>query len=136
MSNDTDFSIRHRRAWTAAAAAVLAHNAEESLLGLPGWVSAHPALPWLDWMAWPGAFDIGVAIVSLLVGVLALYAIATGPTWSRLALRVLAFVMLINAASHVGLSLMTASVMPGAVTALFVLAPVMGIVLWITRHSD
>lgn len=134
MSDDGDFSIPHRRAWTAAAAAVLVHNAEESFLGLPGWVIAHPVLPWLDWMASPGAFDVGVAVVSLAVGLLALYAIATGPTWSRFALRALAVVMLINAASHVGLSLVTASVMPGSVTALFLLMPVMAAVLWITRH--
>ena len=134
MSDDADFAIPHRRAWTAAAAAVLTHNAEESVYDLPGWAATHPVLPWLDWMASPGAFDIGVAVVSLAVGMLALYAIATGPSWSRLALRVLALVMLINAASHVGLSLATASVMPGSVTALFLLMPVMAVVLWITRH--
>lgn len=120
----------------AAAAAALAHNAEESMLGLPSWVSAHPVLPWLGWMAAPGVFDIGVAVVSLLVGVLALYAIATGPSWSRLALRILAVVMLANAASHIVLSIGTGSLMPGCVTAIVVLAPVMVGVLWITRHSD
>lgn len=136
MSDEGQFSIPYRRSWTAAAAAVLAHNAEESVMGLPQWVSAHPVLPWLGWMASPGAFDIGVAVVSLAVGLLALYAIATGPSWSRMALRLLALVMLMNAASHVVLSVMATSLMPGAVTASVILAPVMTGVLWVTRHSD
>jgi len=64
------------------------------------------------------------------MGGLALYAMATAPRWSRAALVVFSVVMLANAASHIAFSVWTSSLMPGAVTAAGVVAPVFAGVLW------
>lgn len=127
-------SIPHRRAWIVSTAAFVIHNVEEAALGLPAWIRAHPVLPWLDWMAPEGAFHYTLGIVSLGVCTLALHAIFTGPTWSPLALQIFAIVMLLNAASHIALSAITASVMPGATTAALVILPVMAGVLHAVRQ--
>lgn len=126
--------IQHRRAWAAAMVAFLAHNAEEVALDLPAWSESHTIIPWLGWMGPPGAFTIAIGLISLAVGAVALYAIATGPRWSRLALEIIAIVMLVNAATHVTLSVVTSTLMPGVVTAALVVAPVMTGVLWAVRR--
>ena len=127
-------AIPHRRAWVAATAAFLIHSIEEKALDLPAWTTAHPTFPWLNWMAPKGVFSIATGVLSLVVGAVAVYAIATGPGWSRRALQVLAIVMLANAASHIALSLATDSAMPGVATAALVIFPVMLGVLWAIRR--
>ena len=74
--------VSHRRAWIAATAAFLAHNVEEAALDLAAWTETQRSFPWLGWMGPPGVFDSALAIISLAVCVLAIYAIATGPGWS------------------------------------------------------
>jgi hypothetical protein len=120
----------HRRAWAAGIAAFLVHNVEEVASDLPAWAVAHPVLLWLGWMAPAGWFAIAVGVLTLGVGGLALYAMSTAPRWSGWALVAFAVVMLANAASHIVLSVMTSSVMPGVVTAGLVIAPVFAGVLW------
>ncbi len=82
-------------------------------LDLPHGLQRTRVLPWLN--GWPRPASLLAAIASrLVVGALALYArAATGPAWSRWALGALSVVMLANAASHIVLSAMTASLMPG-----------------------
>lgn len=128
----------HGRTWAAAMAAFIAHNVEESVLNLPAWVEAHPVLPWLGWMAPAGTFATAVGVLTAAVGGVAIYAMATGPRWSRWALIVFAVVMLLNAVSHVALSLIASSAMPGMWTAAFVVAPVFTGVLWavLRRQGD
>lgn len=134
MDEDALPPIPYRRAWMAAAAAFLVHNVEEVVLDLPVWSAAHPILPWLNWMEQPGAFPLAVGVLSLAVGSGAIYAIATGPSWSGWALACFAIVILINAASHVALSVMTSSLMPGVFTAGLVITPVMLGVLWAMKR--
>lgn len=134
MIDDAPPPIAHRRAWMAAAAAFLVHNIEETVLDLPGWSAAHQAAPWLAWMEQPGAFTIAVGVLSLTVGLCAIYAIATGPSWSGWALAILAIIMLLNVASHIALSIMTSSLMPGVFTAVLVITPVMFGLLWAMRR--
>lgn len=134
MNEDAPSPIPYRRAWMAAVSAFLVHNIEEIVLDLPRWSAAHPALPWLAWMEQPGAFTLAVGVLSLAVGLCAIYAIATGPSWSGRALAIFSSIMLLNAASHVALSVMTSSPMPGVVTALLVITPVMLGVLWAIRR--
>lgn len=120
----------------AAAAAFLVHNVEEVTLDLPTWSAIHPILPWLSWMEQPGAFAIAVGLLSLAIGATAIYAIATGPSWSGWALAALAVVMLANAASHIVISLYTSSFMPGVFTALLVITPIMlGVLLAMRRRA-
>jgi hypothetical protein len=113
------------RAWAAAFALAL-HNGEEVLLGLPAWGRSHPDYAMAIWS------DTGFALVAML---LVLAAILFGlwcqfrpHRWQAPLLRLFAFVMLLNTGSHLALSLMTGSLMPGAVTALLVVPPVF---LWI-----
>ncbi|MDP3740087.1 MAG: HXXEE domain-containing protein [Hyphomonadaceae bacterium] len=120
----------HGRAWAAAMAAFLIHSVEEVALNLPAWVGAHPVLPWLGWMAPAGMFATVVGVLTAVVGGLAIYAMATAPRWSRRVLIVFAAVMLGNAASHIVLSAMTSSLMPGVATAGLVVVPVFAGVLW------
>ena len=122
----------HGRAWAAAMAAFLLHNVEEVASDLPAWVAAHAILPWLGWMAPAGWFTTAVGVLTLAMGGLALYAMSTAPRWSGWALIVFAVLMLMNAASHVALSVMTSSAMPGVVTAAAVNVPVFSAVLWAT----
>ncbi len=129
MTEPAAFAIPYRRAWAAATAAFLVHNVEEVARDLPDWVKSFPLASWLNWMS-DGRFAIAVAVLTVAVGALALFCIATGPRWSRLALSIFAIVMLLNAASHVALSLWTSSLMPGVVTAALVITPVMIGVLW------
>lgn len=120
----------HGRAWAAAMAAFLAHNVEEVVSDLPAWATAHPVLPWLGWMAPAGLFTAAVGAVTLAVGALALYAMTTAPRWGSWALAAFAVVMLLNAVSHIVLSVMTSTMMPGALTAMVVIVPVFAAVLW------
>ncbi len=132
---DDDLSpIPHRRAWMAWIAALLAHNAEEVASDLPAWSERQTIIPWLGWMGPPGAFTAAVAIVSLVAGGVALYAIATGPRWSSAVLGILAIIMLVNAATHFALSVATGTLMPGVVTAALIVAPVMAGILWAIRR--
>lgn len=70
-------------------------------------------------------FLFTAAGLTLLVLAMALAASLRPGRWTEPALQILAWVMLANAASHIGLSLLTGSVMPGVVSAVFILLPVM-----------
>jgi hypothetical protein len=117
-------SLTHGRAWATAMTAFLVHNVEEVIGDLPSWAASQSLLPWLGWMAGSGPFVISVGVLTLAVGGIALFAMTTAPRWSRAALVVFAVVMLGNAAGHIALSLWTSTLMPGAVTAAIVVAPV------------
>lgn len=119
------------QAWAASLALAL-HNAEEVALDLPAWADAHPQIAAFNWSSGSDAFSIAALIIVLLAGGLALWVQLRPATWMRHALRILALVMLINAASHMALSLYTASLMPGVISATFVLVPVFA---WIIRGN-
>ncbi len=116
--------------------AFLAHNAEEALLDLPVWSAAHSPARWTSWGEHPGRFEIAVGALSLVVIALAIWVTTRKPAWSKPALQVFAVIMLVNVVTHISLSVMTGSAMPGLTTALIVIAPMMTGILWLlARHS-
>ena len=115
----------HRR-FVAGALAFLLHNGEEALADLPGWSEAHPQLGWMAAVMPRERFLIAAAGLTLLVLALALAASLRPGRWSEPVLQVLAWIMIVNATSHVALSLLTGSIMPGVISAVLILLPVMG----------
>lgn len=111
------------RFWVAAFALAL-HNAEEVWRDLPAWADAHPATAAFNWSSDSGAFATIAGLIVFAVVGLALAAQFRPAPWMAPLLRALSIVMLLNAASHIGLSLYTGSLMPGVITAVFVLVPV------------
>ena len=129
--------MTHGRAWAAAMTAFLVHNVEEVAGDLPSWAASHSLLPRLGWMAGSGRFVVSIGVLTLTVGAIALFAMTTAPRWSRAVLVVFAVVMLVNAASHVALSLWSSSLMPGTVTAAIIVAPVfVGVLLAVLRRRS
>lgn len=111
-----------------------APHGEEVLLGLPAWGRARPDYAMAIWS------DTGFALVAILLVLaailFALWCQRRPHRWQASILRLFALVMLLNTASHLALSLVTRSLMPGLVTALLVVLPVF---LWVLlrpiRHS-
>ena len=109
--------------WTVAIVAVALHNTEEWLLGMTGWVAAHP------WM--PGRFlhgdqqQFGLALVIVTAAVLAIGVIAvwTRAKWSAETLVCVAYALIINAGSHLVISAVSWSLMPGVISGVLVLLP-------------
>lgn len=126
----------YRAPWLIATATFLIHNLEEAIAGLPAWEMVHPVLPWMNWMASGKAFLVALGVLSVGVSLTALVAACVRPGWSRIALRMLAIILLLNAASHLALSIVTRSLMPGVITALFIVFPVMLWIIWTTRTSS
>lgn len=122
-----------RRLWVAAILAFALHAGEEALSGLPQWATVHPLVPWMASMLSGDRFILVAGALTLVVLAVGGYAVAVRPGWSGLLLRVLAWVMLANAASHVVLSILTMSYMPGLVTAVLVLVPVFSFAAWRVR---
>jgi hypothetical protein len=113
------------RAW-AAALALSIHNAEEIALGLPGWAEAHPQTAGFNWSAGSNAFMFTAVLLMGAAFLSALMAQLSPRRWMGAWLKVVAVVMLVNAASHLALSVYTGSLMPGVVSAFLVLLPVFG----------
>lgn len=110
----------------AAALALFVHNSDEILGDLPGWAAARPELGWMA-RAQAGHWFVPTAIgLVVLAAGLALWAFMAPARWMETALRLFAWVMLFNAATHLALGLMTASVMPGLISAMLVLVHVFG----------
>ena len=112
--------------WAAASTAFLIHNAEELLFGLPDWATANPQVGWIATTMPEQRFATAVILLSMIVVALAVIGTLQPLSWTRFVLRLFAGIMLLNAASHIGLSLLAGSIMPGLWTALVLLLPVMG----------
>lgn len=121
-----------RRAWVFALCLAL-HNADELLGDLPGWVAAQPALATMAWLQAGGWFvPAAIGLLFAVVG-FALWAQLAPHPWMGLILKAAAALMLANVLSHIVLSFLVGSIMPGTVTALAVLAPVC---LWLLLAQD
>ena len=112
--------------WAAASAAFFIHNAEEVLFGLPDWAAAHPQVGWIATAMPQQRFGAMVILLSVIVVALAVIGTLRPLRWTRFVLRLFASIMLLNAASHIELSLLTGSIMPGLWTAVVLLLPMMG----------
>ncbi len=116
----------HRRLaalWAAVAAAVALHNTEESLRDMTGWIVRHPWIPGRALHGDQAEFTLVLAIVAVAVLSIAIVAIAARPRWSAEVLVCVAYALMINGASHILLSLVAGSLMPGVISGTAVLLP-------------
>lgn len=117
--------------WFTFIAIFAAHNAEEVIGNLPAWAREHGVFdPFTD--RW---------VFVLVVLLLTLVASATGyileqrqSRKSAMVLQIFCWVMITNAVWHLGASVYTGSVMPGAISAV-VMLPVFGWLVIRTRKS-
>lgn len=109
--------------WMATAGAVVVHNAEEQLFGLTGWIADHPWLPGRGLHGDAAQFGLVLAIVTAAVLAIAITAVVARPLWSAEVLTCVAYALMVNGASHALLSLLSWSVMPGALSGVAVLLP-------------
>lgn len=121
------------QAWAAAAALAL-HNAEEVLGGLPAWGRAYPRYSLAIWS--DRTFAVLATVLVLAAGCFALWCQCSTNRWQNRVLGLFTVVMLFNVASHLALSVMTASRMPGLLTALSVNLPVFGCIVWRTAAGS
>jgi hypothetical protein len=134
LAGDTMTSqVDHRRLallWAAAAAAVVLHNAEEWLLNMTGWIAGHQWLPGRSLHGDQTEFALVLAIVTAAVLALALTATATRPPWSAAMLLCLTWALIVNGISHIVLSLLSGSLMPGVLSGSTVLLPLGAYLIW------
>ena len=109
--------------WTLAVGALVLHNAEELLFGLTGWIAEHPWMPGRALHGDQAQFAIALAIVTAAVLAIAIVAVTTRAGWSTGALLSVAWALIINAGSHLMMSAMSWSLMPGTVSGALVLLP-------------
>lgn len=110
--------------WGVLVLALAVHNLEEVLLDLPRWAADRPFLPSAALYGEQAQFGLAVLIVTGVVAVIGAIAIVRRPAWSAEVLACLAHVLLINAATHVVVSAVSWSLMPGLVTGVLLLLPI------------
>lgn len=118
--------LSHRRLallWVATALVVMVHNTEEWLFDMTGWIADQPWLPGRSLHGDQAEFALVLAIVTAAVASIAVTAIVARPGWSAEVLSCVAYALMANAASHLVMSLLTWSPMPGVVSAIAVLLP-------------
>lgn len=115
--------------WTACVAAVALHNIEEWLLDMTGWMGAREWLPGSSLHGDQGRYAVALVIVTLALLGVAILAVVSRAGWSAEVLTCVGYVLLANAASHLLLSVVAGSIMPGAVTGALVLMPLGLVVL-------
>ncbi|MGL3150519.1 HXXEE domain-containing protein [Microbacterium sp. A82] len=109
--------------WAATIVALALHNAEEWLLGLTGWIAAHPWMPGRSLHGDQAQFGLALLLVTAAVVTIAVIAVSTRAEWSAEALACVAYALLINAGSHLVISVASWSLMPGVISGLFILLP-------------
>lgn len=109
--------------WLLVVVGLALHNVEEGLLGLTGWVASHPWMPGRGMHGEQAQFVLALAMVTAVVLAIAVVAVMRRTRWSAGALTAVAWAFIINASSHLVLSLTSWSVMPGTVSGVLVLLP-------------
>lgn len=109
--------------WAATVLALAVHNAEEWLLGMTGWMAAHPWTPGRFLHGDQQQFALALVIVTAAVLTIGVVAVSTRAKWSAETLVCIAYVQIINAGSHLVVSVVSWSVMPGVITGVLVLLP-------------
>ncbi|MFD7022480.1 HXXEE domain-containing protein [Promicromonospora sukumoe] len=111
--------------WAVTVMALAAHNAEELLRDLPRWQADRAWLAGSVLYGDQAQFAVALAIVTGLALVLAVAAVAWRAAWSaQVLVCVVGYALLVNAAGHVLLSVVSWSLMPGVLTSVLVLVPV------------
>lgn len=115
---------RLRVLWALGFGGLALHNLEEGLFGLTRWMAGHAWLPGRVLHGDGTQFAIALVLVTTVVLVVAVLAVTTRARWGVGALAGIAYAFLINAGSHIVLSVASWSLMPGTVSAALVLLPV------------
>ncbi|MGW2092910.1 HXXEE domain-containing protein [Promicromonospora sukumoe] len=116
--------VRLALLWAVTVVALAVHNAEELVRDLPGWHTGRPWLPGSALYGDPAQFAVALAIVTGLALVLAVAGVAWRAAWNAQVLVCVGYALLVNAAGHVLLSVVSWSLMPGVLTSVLVLVPV------------
>lgn len=130
----TSAEVSHRRLallWAATTVVVMLHNTEEWLFNMTGWIADHPWLPLRSLHGDQTEFALVLAIVTLAVASIAVTAIGIRPHWTAEVLACVAYALMVNGASHLVLSLLSWSPMPGVFSGTMILLPFGAIVVWI-----
>lgn len=109
--------------WAAAVGALAVHNAEEWFFGLTGWIAKHPWMPGRFLHGDQAQFGIALLIVTAAVFAIAVIAVASKAKWSADTLTCVAYALIINAGSHIAISVASWSLMPGVISSVIVLLP-------------
>lgn len=110
--------------WAMTIAALMVHNVEEGTLGLNRWLTAQPWFPSQALHLSDGQFTAALVILTVIVGLLAVISVLLPPRWGVEALTAIAYALIVNAVSHIMVSFVTWSLMPGVATSVLVLLPV------------
>lgn len=109
--------------WVATAGVVLLHNCEEWLLDMTGWIAGQTWIPGHSLHGDGSEFLLVLLLVTIVVLAVSAIAVLARPSWSAEVLVCLAYALVVNGMSHIVLSVVSQSVMPGAITAVAVLLP-------------
>lgn len=115
--------------WVVTIAALMVHNVEEAVLGLNRWLTAKPWFPTQALQLSDGQFTAALAVVTAVVGLLAVVSVLLPPRWGTEALTAVAYALSVNAIGHIMVSFVAWSLMPGVFTSVFLLLPVNILVL-------
>ncbi|MDM7851275.1 HXXEE domain-containing protein [Pseudochrobactrum kiredjianiae] len=122
--------------WGVAFIAFALHNFEELWCGLPYWSARQSSSTWMAAIMPPQRFVVSIAILTVLIMLIAVVSIWLSEKSSIIILRIFAWTMMLNATSHVIISGLTQSLMPGVVTAVCILFPVMALIILQIRHRQ
>lgn len=114
--------------WAATIVALALHNAEEWLLGLTGWIAAHPWMPGRSLHGDQEQFGLALVIVTAAVLTVAVIAVLTRAKWSAETLVCVAYALIANAGGHLVISVASWSLMPGVLSGILILLP-LGVII-------
>ena len=126
MSLQSDSTPSHRQLagfWVLTVAAVALHNTEEWLLRLTEWIADHPWMPGRALHGDQTQYGLALIIVTAAVLAIAIVAVTRRTRWSSEVLACMAYALIINATSHLLLSVATWDLMPGTISGTLLLAP-------------
>lgn len=112
------------------------HNAEEAIFGMPEWLANYGFfLVTTEYESIAIIINYSLLLILTIAAAVVAYLLEKRQSQqSALYLEIFAYIMLINAFSHIGLSLYTDSIMPGLVTSVVLLLPICGyIIVWIRK---
>lgn len=110
--------------WALVVVGLALHNAEEWVFGLTGWIGEHPWMPGGSLHGDQAQFGLALVLVTAAVLATAVTAVASRAAWSEATLVSIAYAVIVNAGSHLVMSALSWSLMPGAVTGALVLLPI------------
>lgn len=109
--------------WMLTVAALALHNAEEWWLRLTEWIADHSWMPGGALHGDQVQYGLALIIVTAAVLAIAIVAVVTRAPWSSAVLVCVSYALIINAASHLALSVASWDLMPGTISGILLLVP-------------